>query len=123
MYLATINKTKQLLHLNYVGRVEPEELQRGLVELKGLLPELTPGFRVLADFGRLEAMEMTCAPVIGQGMELFSQHGVGMVVRVIPDPTKDIGLNILTAFHYERGHRPKFVTCASFVEAAQVLGL
>jgi len=31
-----------------------------------------------------------------------------MVVRIIPDPRKDIGLNILSRFHYRRGSR--FVT-------------
>jgi hypothetical protein len=44
-----------------------------------------------------------------------------LVVRVIPDETKDIGFNILTVFHYP--HRPQIVTCQTLPEAARVLGL
>ena len=40
---------------------------------------------------------------------------------MIPDTTKDIGLNILTAFHYQ--HHPNVVTCQSLTEAARVLEL
>src|SRR5258707_574200 len=109
MFLATANKSKQLLHLSFIGRVEPEELQRGLEDLRALLAELSPGFNVLGDFGRLESMNLTCVPEIGRAMEMIDQKGVGLVVRVIPDPSKDIGLNILMAFHYT--HRPHVVTC------------
>ena len=54
-------------------------------------------------------------------MKLIDQSGVGMVVRVIPDPKKDIGLNILTIFHYR--NQPRFVTCEKMTEAAEVLAL
>jgi hypothetical protein len=33
-------------------------------------------------------------------MDLIDQHGVSFVVRVIPNPKQDIGMNILTLFHY-----------------------
>jgi len=42
-------------------------------------------------------------------------------VRVIPDETKDIGLNILTVFHYP--YHPHIVTCQTLPQAARVLGL
>ncbi len=121
MFLATSNKSKQLVHLSYIQRVQPAELQRGREELAALLAELAPGFRVLVDFGRLEAMEIDCVPEIGLLMELMEQRGVGLVVRLIPDPSKDIGLNILTVFHYK--HRPRIVSCKDLVEAAKVLAL
>ena len=44
---------------------------------------------------------------------------VGLLVRVIPDPTKDIGLDILAIFHYR--HRPRMVTCKNLVEAMEKL--
>jgi hypothetical protein len=121
MYLATSNKLKRLLHLNYIGRVEPAELKHGLEDLKALLADLSPGFRLLADLSRLETMDLTCAAELGRGMELIDQRGVALVVRVIPDPGKDIGLNILTLFHYAR--QPRVVTCENIIEAAQVLSL
>ena len=66
-------------------------------------------------------MQVACAAEIGKEMELFEQKEVGLVVRVIPDPTKDIGMNILSMFHYS--HRPRTVTCRSMTEAAERLGL
>jgi hypothetical protein len=121
MFLVTANKTRQLLHLSYIQRVKPVELQRGREDLKSLLAELAPGFRVFVDFGRLEAMGLDCVPEIGLSMELMDQHGVGLVVRLIPDPTKDIGLNILTVFHYKR--RPRIVSCKNLLEVTKALAL
>ena len=42
-----------------------------------------------------------------------------MVVRVIPDPYKDIGLNIVSLFHYPR--RVRIVTCETLEEAMRAL--
>jgi hypothetical protein len=121
MFLVTSNKVKRLLHLSYIERVEPEELKRGLEDLQTLLADLSPGLRVLVDLSRLEFMELACTTEIGRGMEMIDQRGVGLVVRVIPDPSKDIGLNILTAFHYAR--QPRLVTCKNMTEAARALAL
>jgi hypothetical protein len=54
-------------------------------------------------------------------MELVGKSGVGLVVRVLPDPSKDIGMNILTVFHYPQ--HLQVVTCQSVTEAVKVLGL
>lgn len=121
MFLVTSNKSKHLLFLNYIQQVKAEELKSGLEDVKTLLAELPTGFRVLADFGQLESMELACAAEIGKGMELFDQNGVGMVVRVMPHPSKDIGINILTAFHYR--NKPHVVTCKDMTEAAKALAL
>jgi len=52
-------------------------------------------------------------------MDLLNKQGVSTVVRVIPDPRKDIGFNILSLFHY----RPdvQIVTCETLEEAMKVL--
>ncbi len=121
MFLATSNKSKQLLHLNYIGRVEPEELRRGLDDIKALVADLSPGFSVLGDFSQLDSMSLDCVPELGRGMEIIDQRGVGLIVRVIPDPGKDIGLNILTVFHYARP--PRVANCENIIEAAKVLSL
>lgn len=58
MFLVTSNKPKQLLHLSYLQRDKPEEFRRGREDIKTLLADLKPGFRLLADFGRLESMDL-----------------------------------------------------------------
>jgi len=121
MFLATSNKSKQLLCLSYIQYVQPQELERATEDVKALLAELTPGSRLLVDLSRLESMELESMNIVGRMMELFDQSGVGMIVRVIPDPSKDIGFNIYTIFHYP--HRPKVITCETMPEAARALAL
>ena len=121
MFLATINKPKNLLHLSFIHHVGVEELAGARENLIALLAELGSGFRLLTDLGRLESMEVKCAEEIGRMMELGDQKGIGLVVRVIPDHGKDIGFNILSRFHYR--HMPSIVTCKNMVEAGKILSL
>jgi anti-anti-sigma regulatory factor len=121
MFLATTNKSKQLLHLCFIGQVTIEELAQAREELLALLADLSPGFSLLTDLGRLDSISVNCASEIAKIMELGDQKGVEMVVRVIPDKTKDIGLNILSIFHYH--HHQRAITCENMVEAAKLLSL
>lgn len=121
MFLITCNTAKQLLLMSYCDRVTVKELKTARNDLKAMLTELAPGFKVLADFSRLEKMSVDCAEEIGIGMELIDQHDVSLVVRVFPDPRKDIGLNILTVFHYKK--RPRIETRKTITEAAKLLAL
>lgn len=121
MFLAASNKVQRLLYLGYVQHVKPEELKSNRKNVEALLAELPPDFRLLADFGRLESMDVACTAEIGRMMEKIDQHGVGLLVRVIPDPSKDIGMDILTLFHYRQ--HPRVVTCRNMAEAAEKLSL
>ena|SRR5438094_664066 len=121
MVLITSNRAKQLLCVSHIGQVRRSDFERGRTELQQVLAELSEGFRLLVDFTALESVDVDCAGDIGGLMELIDQSGVSMVVRVIPDPHKDIGMNILTIFHY-RNH-PRVVTCNKMTEAAKLLSL
>jgi len=121
MVLTSINKGKQLLLILFVGRVEAGEIVKQQEELATLLMEIEPGFRVLADLSPLESMSVDCAPEIAKTMELCGERGVKLIVRVIPDPAKDIGLTILSRFHYH--NKPRMVVCETLVEAGKHLGL
>jgi hypothetical protein len=119
MLLITSNKPQRLLYMNYVQRVTPTEMAGARDELKTLLAELPPNFRLLADLSQLEFMDPECSTELGWAMELIGQHGVGLIVRAIPDSAKDIGLNILAIFHYP--HHPRTITCQSLAEALHQL--
>ncbi len=121
MLPVTSNKSKQLLNVRFIGQVRPEEFQSSREELTTEIGALSPGFHYLVDFSQLESMGLDCLPVLGRVMELIGQTGPGLVVRVIPDPSKDIGMNILTIFHYPK--HLKVVTCQNLIDAAKVLGL
>ena len=121
MFLATANKSRGLLYLSYIHEVRRADLTNATEDVGKLLADLAPGFRLLVDLSQLTAMAVDCAPEIGRLMELLDQRGVSMVVRVIPYPHKDIGMNILMQFHY-RNH-PQVATCANLTEAARLLSL
>ncbi len=121
MFLATTNKAKQLLYLSYIGNVSVEDLRSSAQDLSLLLSDLPADCRVLADLSRLESMDTACVTEIGKLMEAMEEHGVGLIVRVIPDPSKDIGLNIIAAFHYKQ--QPQTATCETMQEAAKLLSL
>jgi hypothetical protein len=121
MFLASSNRSRQLLLVQYFGRTQAAELHRGLADIQLLLEELPAGFGLLVDLSRSESMDLDCVPEIARMMELIGRAGVGTVVRVIPDPRKDIGLNILSVFHYP--HHPRIITCQSLTEAGRHLSL
>jgi hypothetical protein len=121
MVLVTSSKEQRLVCVAYIGVVTAVELEKSRIELEAMLAELPAGLRWLGDFSSLDRMEAGCETVIGKVMERIDQHGVELVVRVMPDATKDIGMNILTLFHY--ANRPRVATCNTMIEAAQVLGL
>jgi hypothetical protein len=52
-------------------------------------------------------------------MDLFVLHGIAKVIRIIPDPDKDIGLKLLSIVHY-RGRVPT-LTCKTRAEAEREL--
>lgn len=119
MFHAEATKTKNLLKIHYSGRVGPGEAQKCSHELPGLLAELEQGFRLLTDMSTLEEMDLACLPYVKAMMDLCNTKGVTLVVRVIPDPHKDIGMNILSPFHYR--HDVRIVTCETLDEALQIL--
>lgn len=121
MFLAAVNKEKQLLYSAYIEQVQPEDIERALDDVKALIAELSPGFRLLADLSQVTSIDMNAVPELGRLMELIDRSGVGMVVRVIPSRDKDIGMNILTVFHYP--HHPRVTTCKSLAEAVRELEL
>lgn len=121
MFLATINKPKQLLYFSYIGHVKAADLQRGAADLERMMADLTPGFRLLADLSQVDTMDIGCVTEIGKTMEALERHQVGLIVRVLPDEGKDIGFNIISAFHYKR--QPHITTFKTMQQAAEKLSL
>jgi len=114
-----VDEPKRLLVIRYRGVVEAEETEKGLEEIRDGLAKLQSGFRLLADLSELESMDVACAPFIEQSMDMFNEKGASMVVRVIPDPRRDIGLQIMSIFHY-RGD-VQILTCETLAQANEIL--
>jgi len=119
MYKVETDSARNLVVITYRGHVEPAELTQGRAELVAVLAAIQPGFRLLTDLSGLDAMEYSCAPEIEATMDLLREKGVTQVVRVVPDPHKDIGFTVMSFFH----HNPDttVLTCETRAEALQKL--
>ena len=108
-----------LIRIRYLGHVTTADMKAGVEGVKALLAKMRPGFTVLTDLSGLDSMDLDCVPDLTRQMDAFRAKGVATVVRIIPDPRKDIGLNILAIVHYRRGVR--VVTCQTAAEAEHAM--
>ena len=100
MYAVELDQSKHLLVISASQRVTAEQAKLAAERVREVLQDVAPGFRVLADFRWLDSMDSAAAPHIAEIMDTLAEKGVASVTRVMPDPHKDIGLNILSQFHY-----------------------
>jgi hypothetical protein len=120
MFLTELDRSKRQLKITVAGHSTPEEARSCLESLQSLLKEIQPGFKLFADLSGVLSMPTTAAPYIGQIMESCAEKGVALVVRLLPaDPSKDIGLAIMSRFHYSPDI--PIVTCTTVEEAASHL--
>jgi hypothetical protein len=102
MFNANADTSKNLLTFSFSGNITRSETTSWKGQLPGLLRELKPGFKLLSDFSGVESFAVECAPDIETVMDLLNQAGISKVVRVITHPKQDIGLSIMSLFHYRR---------------------
>ena len=117
MYAVELDQSKRLLVISAVQRVTAAEAKLAAQRVRELLQDVVPGFRVLADYRWLDSMDSASARYIAEIMDALAKKGVASVARVIPDPHKDIGLNILLQFHY--GPEIQIATFETLADAMQ----
>ena len=119
MFVVEIDSSRRLLVINVVGHVTVEETRDTVRRVRELLEDVEPGFVALVDYRWLDSMATGAAQFIGQIMDAVAAKKVSAVVRVVPDPHKDIGLNILSQFHY--GPEIKLMTFETLADAVASL--
>src|SRR5215212_2550346 len=117
MYSVEFDRSKRFLVISALQRVTADQAKLTVQRVRELLRDAPPGFRVVADFRWLESMDPSAARHIGELMDVLAEKGVGSITRVVADPHKDIGLNILSQFHY--GPEIKIATFETLADALQ----
>jgi len=117
MYSVELDQSRRLLVISASQRVTAEQAKLAAQRVGELLHDVAPGFRVLADFRWLDSMDSAAARHIADIMDALAEKGVVSVTRVMPDPHKDIGLNILSQFHY--GPEIQIATFQTLADALQ----
>ena len=115
MYAIEADEAKRLVVISPVGRVTKEEMKSAAKRAREVIKDFPPGFRLLADFRWLESMDPAGGQYIAEIMDAMAEKQVAEVIRVMPDPRKDIGLNILSQFHY--GPNIRITTYETLAEA------
>jgi anti-anti-sigma regulatory factor len=117
MYSVELDRSKRLLVISAAQKVTAEEAKMAAQRIGDVLQDVAPGFRVLADFRGLQSMDSAAARHIAEIMDALAEKNVASVTRVMPDPHKDIGLNILSQFHY--GPEVTITTFETLADAVQ----
>ena len=119
MFQASADASKNLLTFGFSGQITRAETTRWKNELPTLLRQLKAGFSLLSDFSGVESIDLACAPDVEEVMDLLNKAGVVKVVRIIAHPRQDIGLSIMSLFHYRRC--VSTVTCQTMEEGLAAL--
>jgi anti-anti-sigma regulatory factor len=118
-YTVSADVTKNQLSVHFSGDVDLACMRACVDQIVIQMPNLTKGFKILTDLSNLNSMDSLCVSELKRMMDVCRKSGAGTVARVIPDPAKDIGFNILSLFHYrDKVHVLTFQTLA---EAKQAL--
>jgi len=117
MYAVELDRSKRLLVISAAQRVTAEQAKLAAQRVGELLQDVAPGFRVLADFRWLDSMDSAAARHIAEIMDALAEKGLASVTRVMPDPHKDIGFNILSQFYY--GPEIQIATFETLADALQ----
>lgn len=119
MYVVELDQSKRLLVISAAQRVTAEQARQAAQQVRDLLQDVAPGFQVLADYRWVDSMDPAIARHVAEIMDALAQKQVASVTRVMPDPHKDIGLNILSQFHY--GPEIQIATFQTLADALQSL--
>jgi hypothetical protein len=119
MFDAKADPSKNLLQFSFSGIITRAETTRWKGDMPGLLARLKSEFKLLSDFSGVESIDLACAPDVEEVMDLLNQAGIVKVVRIISHPRQDIGLSIMSLFHYRRCI--SIVTCETMEEALSAL--
>jgi len=119
MLTVSIDKRNNRAVIVFAGTVGFADATNLYEEVRRILPELKKGFSVVTDLSALKRMHEASRAFLEKTMDLLNANGVSKVIRIIPDPSKDVGFSIMSMFHYSS--EVTIRTCTSYQEAEKYL--
>ncbi len=119
MIKVSYNKEHNAIVIEFIGEVDAAQGEQQILDIKKAIPKDKKGFTLLVDLTLVEKMDPKVKGSIKKAMDLLNVNGVTKIFRVIPNPEKDIGLNIMSFFHYSP--TVKIVTLPSRKDAQALL--
>lgn len=93
---------RELVVIEFLGNVDAAQARQALDALERLVPDDGRRFKALADYTRVETMDVEVEAQVKKAMRLLDERGVSEVLRVLPDPDAEVGFDILSRFFYSR---------------------
>jgi hypothetical protein len=118
-FYTTIDTARNLVRTRFSGKLTAVEMRAAAEEVESIVQKLKPNFTLFGNFRAVTSMDLDCVPYLTEIMDILRAHSMGMVVRILPEPAIDIGINLLSIVHY-RG-AIKTVTVETLDEAERVL--
>lgn len=119
MFDVNIDIPKNKFILIYKDYFDSDDAKKLCQKIEQVLPLLKKGITVLTDLSSLKHMDADSRGYLQKAMDLLNEYGVSKLIRIIPDPQRDIGFNIMTIFHYSE--HVATITCRSMKEAEKHL--
>ena len=101
--------------LEFAGKIDAAQAERLYLDIQEIVPRHGKGFKLLTDLTGVQEVSPEIRGAIKRLMDFLNGQGVTEILRVIPDPDQDIGLNIMSLFHCSKD--VKFLTLQSREEA------
>ena len=105
--------------IEFIGKIDAAQAEQSYLDIQKIIPQCSKGFKILTDLSHVESLDPKSVKAVKKSMDFFNSKGVTEVIRVVPDPSNDIGFNILSLFHYSKD--VKFETVSSRQEAEELL--
>jgi hypothetical protein len=81
MYSVELDSSKRVLVISATGHVTEKEVAAAALQIREMMKEVTPGFRVLTNFRWLDHMDPAAATHLGEIMDTLAEKEVTAVVR------------------------------------------
>jgi hypothetical protein len=115
MVKVTYDAAHNAVIMEFSGKVDVPQMEKLCRDLQKVVPENCGGFKLLTDLSGIDSVDLAVREPVKKLMDFLNLKGVKEIIRVIPDPSHDIGLNIMSHFHYSKD--VQFVTVESREEA------
>jgi len=120
MYKIQSNPTKNRLYITIEGKINMDEVEDTIAEIKAGCQKLKSGFSVISDIATFIPVDEEVRQKIADTMKYLVEHGMGKVIRVIVDsPTSQV-----TGFQWQRTSKEAGYTAdiaPSIEEAERIL--
>ena len=120
MINVTYDSKHNTIIVELAGKIDLAQGEQLYSAIQKSVPKDGKGFKILTDLTGIETVDPKIKGSIQKLMEFCDKQGVTEVLRAIADPSQDIGLNIMSLFHYSK--KVTILTFQSREEAQAHLG-